>query len=172
VVGLGLVVWLAHVRIARGLVGRITAALAMLAMLAWSWPAALPADAPVQSASAAVETREGHWHAYDRKALDSLVAAGQPVFVDFTAAWCVSCQVNKRLVLNTAEALAAFEQSKVVLMHADWTRRDAAITEALAALGRNGVPVYALYRPGRDTLLLPEILSLGAVREALATLQP
>jgi thiol:disulfide interchange protein len=94
------------------------------------------------------------------------------VFVDFTAAWCVSCQVNKRLVLNVSETTAAFEQSKVVLMRADWTRRDAAITEALAALGRNGVPVYALYRPGRDTLLLPEILSFGTVREALATLQP
>jgi thiol:disulfide interchange protein DsbD len=122
--------------------------------------------------SSAREAGDAVWQPYDRQSLDRLIAAGQPVFVDFTAAWCVSCQVNKRLVLNVNETLAAFEQSKVVLMRADWTRRDAAITEALAALGRNGVPVYALYRPGRDTLLLPEVLTLGTVREALATLQP
>jgi thiol:disulfide interchange protein DsbD len=172
VVGLGLVLWLAHVRLARGVVGRVVGLAGMLALLAWSWPAALPPDAPSPVASSAREAGEGVWQPYDRQALDRLVDAGQPVFVDFTAAWCVSCQVNKRLVLNVNETLAAFEQSKVVLMRADWTRRDAAITEALAALGRNGVPVYALYRPGRDTLLLPEVLTLGTVREALATLQP
>jgi len=59
-----------------------------------------------------------------------------------------------------------------VLMRADWTRRDAVITRALARLGRNGVPVYVLLRPGREPLLLPEILSQRIVREALSTLQP
>jgi thiol:disulfide interchange protein/DsbC/DsbD-like thiol-disulfide interchange protein len=172
VVGLGLVLWLTHVRLARGVVGRIGALAAMLALLVWSWPAALPADTPSPAAGSAADAGEGVWQPYDRQALDRLVAAGQPVFVDFTAAWCVSCQVNKRLVLNVKETQAAFDESKVVLMRADWTRRDAAITEALAALGRNGVPVYALYRPGRDTLLLPEVLTFGTVREALATLQP
>ncbi|HRZ61864.1 MAG TPA: thioredoxin family protein, partial [Rubrivivax sp.] len=97
---------------------------------------------------------------------------GRPVFVDFTAAWCVSCQVNKRLVLDTAPIQAAFAQAGVTLMRADWTRRDAVITQALARLGRNGVPVYVLHRPGQAPLLLPEILSPGAVRDALATLQP
>ena len=94
------------------------------------------------------------------------------MFVDFTAAWCVSCQVNKRLVLNTEQTQQDFAQSKVVLMRADWTRRDAVITQALARLGRNGVPVYVLHRPGREPLLLPEILTDGIVREALSTLQP
>jgi thiol:disulfide interchange protein DsbD len=93
------------------------------------------------------------------------------VFVDFTAAWCVSCQVNKRLVLNTDDTRQAFAQANVMLMRADWTRRDAVITQALARLGRNGVPVYVLYRPGREPLLLPEILSHSAVRDALSTLQ-
>jgi thiol:disulfide interchange protein len=74
-------------------------------------------------------------------------------------------------VLNTDETLAAFAQSNVVLMRADWTRRDAVITQALARLGRNGVPVYALFRPGRETLLLPEILTRSSLREALSTLQ-
>jgi thiol:disulfide interchange protein DsbD len=94
------------------------------------------------------------------------------VFVDFTAAWCVSCQVNKRLVLNTDEARQAFKAANVVLVRADWTRRDDVITAALARLGRNGVPVYVLHRPGREPLLLPEILSQGILREALSTLQP
>jgi thiol:disulfide interchange protein DsbD len=80
--------------------------------------------------------------------------------------------VNKRLVLDTAEMRAAFVQANVVLVRADWTRRDPAITQALARLGRNGVPVYVLLGPGREPLLLPEILTQRIVREALSTLQP
>ena len=92
------------------------------------------------------------------------------MFVDFTAAWCVTCQVNKRLVLNQASLLADFDRAQVVRMRADWTRRDAEITDALARLGRNGVPVYALLRPGHVPVLLPEILTTGLVRSALAGL--
>jgi thiol:disulfide interchange protein DsbD len=80
--------------------------------------------------------------------------------------------VNKRLVLNSDATKQAFERANVALMRADWTRRDAVITQALARLGRNGVPVYVLLRPGREPLLLPEILSHAAVLEALSTLQP
>ena len=80
------------------------------------------------------------------------------MFVDFTAAWCVTCQVNKRLVLNADDVRAEFAAKKVALVRADWTRRDPAITQALAALGRSGVPVYVLYRPGKEPLLLPEVL--------------
>ena len=98
------------------------------------------------------------------------LAQGQPVFVDFTAAWCVSCQVNKRLVLNTDASMQAFAQSGVALMRADWTRRDDVITQALARLGRSGVPVYALFAPGREPVLLPEILTHRTLREALAAL--
>jgi thiol:disulfide interchange protein len=165
VVGLGFLVWLAHLGSARRWLGKLGGVLAMAALLAWSWPASLapaPADAHADDA----------WRPYEQAALDAQLAGGRPVFVDFTAAWCVSCQVNKRLVLNNADTLRAFARAEVVLMRADWTRRDAAITAALARLGRNGVPVYALFRPGRETLLLPEILSVGLVREALASLQP
>jgi thiol:disulfide interchange protein DsbD len=65
---------------------------------------------------------------------------------------------------------ARFAEKRVVLVRADWTRRDPAITQALAALGRNGVPVYVLYRPGKEPLLLPEILQRSTMHEALATL--
>ena len=92
------------------------------------------------------------------------------MFVDFTAAWCVTCQVNKRLVLNSPDVREAFARKNVALVRADWTRRDPAITRALAALGRNGVPVYVLYRPGREPLLLPEVLQTTLVINALSAL--
>jgi thiol:disulfide interchange protein DsbD len=168
-VGLALLLWVAHIGGLRGGLGKGLGTLALAGLLAWSWPAVLPAADPRSSTAQAAE---GAWLPYDEVALERFAAEGRPVFVDFTAAWCVSCQVNKRLVLNTDEALKAFKQANVVLVRADWTRRDDVITAALARLGRNGVPVYVLLRPGREPLLLPEILSQGILREALSTLQP
>jgi thiol:disulfide interchange protein len=99
------------------------------------------------------------------------LAEGRPVFVDFTAAWCVTCQFNKRTTLNQAEVQAAFERKRVVLLRADWTRRDATIAAELARLQRSGVPVYALYSPGETgPRLLSEILSVGEVTAALSRL--
>ena len=110
------------------------------------------------------------WRAFSPATVEALMAKGQPVFVDFTAAWCVTCQVNKRLVLNDPAVRSAFAKRNVALVRADWTRRDPQITQALAALGRHGVPVYVLYRPGKSPLLLPEVLQPGRVHDALATL--
>ena len=147
-VGLGLLLWLAHSAAPRGWLGKGLGALALAALLAWSWPRRSSGPARAQAGSVRATAAEGGWLPYDEAALARFAAEGRPVFVDFTAAWCVSCQVNKRLVLNTDETQQAFAQSKVVLMRADWTRRDAVITQALARLGRNGVPVYVLHRPG------------------------
>jgi thiol:disulfide interchange protein/DsbC/DsbD-like thiol-disulfide interchange protein len=110
------------------------------------------------------------WRPFSAQSLADLQAQGQPVFVDFTAAWCVTCQVNKKLVLERPATEREFAERSVVLMRADWTRRDEAISDALHALGRNGVPVYALYRPGSAPLLLPEVLQEQNIRDALATL--
>ncbi len=112
----------------------------------------------------------GNWQPWSQQGVDKLTDAGKPVFVEFTAAWCVSCQANKKLVLDRDETLKAFSDKSVTLMRADWTRRDPEITAALAAFGRSGVPVYALYRPGKTTLVLPEILTPGILRDALQTL--
>ena len=112
----------------------------------------------------------GRWQPWTPGKVDTLLAAGQPVFVDFTAAWCVTCQYNKKTTLADAAVLADFDAKKVQLLRADWTRRDPAITAALAQLGRNGVPVYVLYAAGKPPVVLSEILSVGEVRAALAGL--
>lgn len=130
----------------------------------------LTGSAAAAEARAAKARVSDEWHAFSPAAIEAFAASGRPVFVDFTAAWCVTCQVNKRLVLNDADVRAAFARKNVALVRADWTRRDPDITQALAALGRNGVPVYVLYRPGRAPVLLPEVLQPGVVHEALATL--
>jgi thiol:disulfide interchange protein DsbD len=133
-----------------------------------AWPL-LAGDA--DAASRAKVSVEGNgWIAFTPTKVSELTGTGRAVFVDFTAAWCVTCQVNKQLVLNTDDVRADFARRNVALVRADWTRRDAAITAALTALGRNGVPVYVLYRPGKEPLLLPEVLQRQDVLDALATL--
>jgi thiol:disulfide interchange protein/DsbC/DsbD-like thiol-disulfide interchange protein len=110
------------------------------------------------------------WQAFSQEAVERTLATRRPVFLDFTAAWCLTCQVNERLVLSSAVVMEAFEAADVALFKADWTRQDPAITAALEALGRNGVPVYALYSggPGDPPTLLPAILTEEIVLGALA----
>ena len=157
-------------RRARG-VGSVLAAVVWLATLAWAWPA-LREPAVNLSATAPTPTAGSAWQAWSADAVTRARAQGRPVFVDFTAAWCVSCQYNKRSALADAGVLADFTAHNVLLLRADWTRRDAAITQELARLGRSGVPVYALYDAGTSPpTLLPEILRASVVRQALAALQ-
>jgi DsbC/DsbD-like thiol-disulfide interchange protein/cytochrome c biogenesis protein CcdA len=113
------------------------------------------------------EKHDAAWESYSAQKVASLQAAGKPVFVDFTAAWCVTCQVNERVVLSRDDVMAAFRDRGVTLVRADWTRRDPEIARALAGLGRSGVPAYVLYKPGRAPLLLPELLTPQRVIEAL-----
>ncbi|MGB8029773.1 MAG: thioredoxin family protein [Terracidiphilus sp.] len=132
--------------------------------------AAEPSSAPVASSSGGAAAA-GSWQPWSADAVQRALAAGQPVFVDFTASWCLSCQVNERVALDRPEVMQAFAAASVALFRGDWTREDPAITQALTDLGRSGVPVYALYTPGQSApQLLPQVLTPGIVTDALAKL--
>jgi len=130
------------------------------------------AEAPEAAGPAGGQSAsQATWQPWSEDAVSRATAAGQPVFVDFTASWCLSCQVNERVALSQPEVVQAFAGANVLLLRADWTREDPAITEALTALGRSGVPVYALYTPGQSVAeLLPQVLTPGIVMDAVGKL--
>ena len=152
---------LARQRRTRGLM--LALAALMLAGLASQWPAAEDAAGGAAPAQAATE----RWQPWSAQTVQAAHAQGRAVFVDFTAAWCVTCQYNKKTVFSRADVLAAFDAKQVLTLRADWTRRDTAISAALNALGRSGVPVYALYAPGKPPVLLSELPSASEVIAAL-----
>jgi thiol:disulfide interchange protein DsbD len=191
------VIWLAWVlaqAYGAGVLAALLGAFLLLAIAGWflgRWPAkrwasvvaglilvaviAICAFAPgklvVASETLNPPEMKGLWQPWSEDAVSRSLAAGQPVFVDFTAKWCLSCQVNERVALDQPEVEQAFRARDVVLMKADWTRHDEAITQALTALGRSGVPAYALYTPGQSQpQMLPEVLTPGIVTDALSNL--
>jgi thiol:disulfide interchange protein len=111
---------------------------------------------------------DGIWQPYSEKATAEALAQKQAVFIDFTAAWCITCQVNERVALNIPDVQAVFKEKKVLLLKADWTHQDAAIAQTLEKFGRSGVPLYLLYPPGEGTpRILPQILTPQIVKSAL-----
>jgi thiol:disulfide interchange protein DsbD len=164
-VALSMVAWSLSLR-GRTRVAMAALAIAGLALVGWSTGAAITRPNTTQAATSV----DGRWQAWSAQRAQQLVADGQPVFVDFTAAWCVTCQYNKKTTLSRPDVLADFAAGKFTLLRADWTRRDPAITAALAQLGRNGVPVYVVYRPGRPPVVLSEVLGTDEVRAAIGSL--
>jgi thiol:disulfide interchange protein DsbD len=128
--------------------------------MAWSGANTMaPAEATATS---------GDWVPFSKEKIASLRAEGKSVFVDFTATWCITCQVNKRVALNDDTVVAQMKSKNVVRMKADWTRKDAAITQALADFGRNGVPLYVFYPATGEPVILPELLTPQLVVDALS----
>jgi thiol:disulfide interchange protein len=133
--------------------------------------AVAPTSVPPRGSAEGNSARTATWRPWSSDSVQDALAAGQPVFVDFTASWCLSCQVNERVALDQPQVQQAFATANVALFRADWTREDPAITGALTSLGRSGVPVYALYAPGQsDPQLLPQVLTPGIVVDALSKL--
>jgi thiol:disulfide interchange protein len=169
---LALLVALAALIWALGLAGRsrtvaATLSIAACAGLVWAIGPFIVKNTAPEPVSAAAGER---WQAWAPGKVDQVLAQGRPVFVDYTAAWCVTCQYNKKTVLTDPAVLAAFDAKNVQLLRADWTRRDPAISASLSALGRNGVPVYVLQAPGRAPVVLSEILSVGDIQAAIEKL--
>jgi thiol:disulfide interchange protein len=184
---------------ATALLGLLSAFL-LLGIAGWvlgRWPARLPATAtavvilllavlaPVYAVrtfpapeSVAARASGAHvdptrsWQPFTPDVVAQYQAQGRPVFVDFTADWCLSCQVNERVVLERPEVLNKLADGKIALVRADWTRHDEDIARALATLGRSSVPTYALYpgTPGAPARVLPEVLTTNTVLDALKTL--
>jgi thiol:disulfide interchange protein DsbD len=168
---LGLLVALAFVIWAWGLSGRtrwmlstLGVALSVLQGLAFIQALAQP---PVATVNAEVAPGAAQWQPWSPRALQDRIDAGQTVFVDFTAAWCVTCQFNKKTTFANPGLLKTFETQHVALLRADWTRQDPTITQALNQLGRSGVPVYVVYVPGKPPRVLSELPSVQEITDAL-----
>ena len=146
-------------------VGAVVAGLFLLiagATIAW------PASTPVRIAGGAgtADTAD-NWLPFSKQKVAELRGQGRAVFIDFTATWCITCQVNKRTTLNQQDVLKRFADQNIVRMKADWTVKDPAITEALAEFGRNGVPLYVYYPAGGEPRILPELLTPAIVLAAI-----
>ena len=170
-------------------VGAALAGLVLIALAAWLYTASREARAtwrrvatgavaalvaaaiavgPLSAASTATPARSAGDEAFSPRRLAELRGQGKPVFVNVTAAWCITCLVNERVALRSAAVTEAFTRKGVVVLKADWTNRDPSITEVLGAFGRSGVPLYLLYPAAAgDPAVLPQILSEGAVIEAV-----
>lgn len=114
------------------------------------------------------EQKTIHWEVFSQARLDEELEKGNTVFVEFTAKWCLTCQVNKVAFLDE-EVVEAFEENHIVPLLADWTNGDPSITKMLRSLGRNGVPVYAIFKKGEEPKILPEIITPAILISAVST---
>jgi thiol:disulfide interchange protein len=119
---------------------------------------------------ARIKPGDDRWQPYSEARVAELRAAGKPLLVNFTASWCLTCLVNERSAFSDSAVQDIFRDKQVTLIKGDWTNRDPAITHALAAFGRAGVPLYVVYnsKPGAEPLLLPQLLTAGIVQSAFA----
>ena len=105
-------------------------------------------------------SHEIHWQSYSSTAVSQARQTGHGVFIDFTAAWCINCQVNDRLVLQNQEVVNAFSTQGIIAFKADWTKYDPAITQALVSFGRDSIPAYVYYPPGSNApIILPQFIT-------------
>ncbi len=140
---------------------RVLAALAMVAVLVLATGSYFFVTAP----------SEIPWQAFSQQSLNSALQSGRPIFVDFTADWCITCKANERFALDSTAVRQAFAQHQVLVLRADWTHGDPEITQILKDHGRAGVPMYLFYPGGKERppVVLPELISSQSVLDAMKT---
>ena len=150
---LALAAWLyGHWQISKPLRAICVGMLVAICGLAIAWPEST-------RSGASDNAMENGWVPFSTQKIAALRAQNKAIFVDFTATWCITCQVNKRVALNQESVVKRFKELDIVRMKADWTVKDPEITQALAEFGRNGVPLYVFYPPGGEPRILPEVLT-------------
>lgn len=173
-VAIAFVLWLYKVRPARGAPRILTFILALTALgfvlstMIFPHPEGMAQKSPQEFAAAR------HWEDFTQERLDALLADGFPVFVNMTAAWCITCKVNEKVALNTDATRALFAEKGIRYIKGDWTNQNPEITQYLAHHGRSGVPIYVYYGPRNeatgqrpDPVILPQLLTPGIVRDTI-----
>ncbi len=139
---------------------------AVIAAALWVAIGTQPPVASREAVGAAVVNGVNHVP-YSEAALADLRGENKPVLVDATAAWCITCKINERVALRDRDVEKHFAEKGITLMIADWTMRDDAITAYLASFGRNGVPLYVWYAPGKEGVVLPQVLTPELVLDSV-----
>jgi thiol:disulfide interchange protein DsbD len=136
----------------------------VVAMLAISYRALQQTKTPIANAA---HGSTQNWEPYSAAHLQALRDEGKPVFLNFTAAWCITCLANERIALSKDSVMDAFKQQGITYLKGDWTNQDAAITQKLAEFGRNGVPLYVYYPADKNVkpIVLPQLLTPEIVLE-------
>ncbi len=166
---IGFAGWLYEtVRLGEGWPRRVGLGFVTLAVLAAAALLTIPSETGATAVAGETVNAGGvAWQPFSEAKLAELRASGKPVFVDFTADWCITCKVNERVALSDPSVKQAFDSAGIATLRGDWTRRDGAITHVLEANGRGGVPLYIYYPKGADPVVLPQILTADTVLHGL-----
>jgi thiol:disulfide interchange protein DsbD len=142
--------------------------LVLVAVSAWYFVGEKFSSARISSSA----TTSGDWNAFTPDRLKTELDQGHPIFIDFTAAWCITCKFNEATVLETSAVRDAFRIHSIVKLKADWTNADPEITKLLKQFGRPGVPLYVLYPKGKfvDPIVFPELLTKSILLEKIETM--